>query len=154
MKLFSPVIFALVTLIMISCKNNNPSSAAKQNEKTADSIVENVNIKSVDSAKENVIDTNNNRLVIMFYSIGQGSEYVLSNAFEDSIGSYSLKFGKNIDYKKTLWGREGEIDFCLKLNELTTSEQAEFIALTRAQLKSAKWVNIFENYPCPARMRR
>ncbi len=151
MKLLFPFV---VALIMISCKNNNPSASAKQNEKTADSIVESVNIKSVDSAKENVIDTNNNRLVIMFYSIGQGSEYFLSNAFEDSIGSYSLKFGKNIDYKKTLWGREGEIDFCLKLNELTTSEQEEFIALTRAQLKSAKWVNIFENYPCPARMRR
>ena len=151
MKLLFPFV---VALILISCKNNNPAAAGKQNEKTADSIVESVNIKSVDSLKENAIDTNNSRLVIMFYSIGQGSEYLLSNAFEDSIGSYSVKFGKNIDYKKTLWGREGEIDFCLKLNELTKAEQAEFIVLARTQLKSAKWVNIFENYPCPARMRR
>ena len=151
MKLLFP--FA-VAIIMISCKNNNPSSAGKKNEKTTDSNVESVILKSVDSLKENATDTNNCRLVILFYSIGQGSEYILSNAFEDSIGSYSIKFGKNIDYKKTLWGREGEIDFCLKLNELTTAEQAEFVILTRAQLKSAKWVNIFENYPCPVRMRR
>ena len=152
MKLLSPVIFALVTLIMISCKNNNPSSVVKKNEKVDATISE--NIKVGDSLTENKIDTNNCRFVISFYSIGQGSEYLLINAFEDSIGSYSLKFGKNIDYKKTSWGREGEIDFCLKLNELSQEDQKEFISLTRSQLKVAKWVNVFENYPCPARMRR
>lgn len=149
MKLIFPLI---VALIMISCKNNNPSSVVKKNENVADSITE--NIKVGDSLIENKIDTNNCRFVISFYSIGQGSEYLISNAFEDSIGSYSLKFGKNIDYKKTSWGREGEIDFCLKLNELSPEEQKEFISMTRSQLKIAKWVNIFENYPCPPRMRR
>ena len=90
----------------------------------------------------------------MFYSIGEGIDFNMSNAFEDSIGSYSLKIGKPIDYKKTPWGREGEIDFCLKLNELTPSEQKVFISEIRNQLKKAKWVNIFENYPCPDRGRR
>lgn len=149
MKLIFPLI---VALIMISCKNNNPSSTVKKNEKVADSITENIKVE--DSLIGNKIDTNNCRFVISFYSIGQGSEYLISNAFEDSIGSYSLKFGKNIDYKKTAWGREGEIDFCLKLNELSPEEQKEFISMTRSQLKIAKWVNIFENYPCPPRMRR
>jgi hypothetical protein len=69
-------------------------------------------------------------------------------AFEDSIGSYSHRLGKNISYQKTPWGREGETDFCLMLNELTPSEQDEFIAMTRTHLKEAKWVNIKENYPC------
>ena len=130
-----------IFLTLLSCKST-PSTNASQVDPKTDSISE---IKS---------DTNNCRLVIMFYSIGEGIDFPLSNAFEDSIGSYSLKIGKTIDYKKTHWGREGETDFCLKLNELTESEQKDFISQTRIQLKSAKWVNIYEYYPCPARIRR
>ena len=139
MKLIFPVVFAL---ILITCKNNNPSFASTHEEKRTDSILQNKN------------DTNSCRLVIMFYSIGEGIDFPISNAFEDSIGSYSLKIGKTIDYKKTHWGREGETDFCLKLNELTQPEQLDFISKTKSQLKKAKWVNIYENYPCPSRSRR
>ena len=139
MKFITPIV---IGLLIISCKNSSPSSAEKLHE------------ERIDSMSENKIDTSNCRLVILFYSIGTGAEFPISNAFEDSIGSYSLKIGKTIDYKKTSWGREGETDFCLKLNELTSAEQLEFISMTRSQLKIAKWVNIFENYPCPVRIRR
>ena len=132
----------VISLLIISCKNNSPTSSEKPHEERIDSI------------SENKTDTSNCRLVILFYSIGNGTEFSISNAFEDSIGSYSLKIGKTIDYKKTAWGREGETDFCLKLNELTPAERLEFISMARSQLKIAKWVNIFENYPCPVRMRR
>ena len=131
-----------LALTIIACKNNNPSSAAKPIVSISDSI------------SEKKIDTNNCRLVIQFYSIGEGAEFPISNAFEDSIGSYSRKMGKTIDYRKTSWGREGETDFCLKLNELSVAEQKDFISQTRIQLKTAKWVNIYENYPCPVRIRR
>ncbi len=139
MKLVPSIV---ISLLIISCKTNSPSSSEKKLE------------EKIDSISENKIDTNNCRLVILFYSIGNGTEFSISNAFEDSIGSYSLKIGKTIDYKKTAWGPEGETDFCLKLNELTPVERLEFISMARSQLKIAKWVNIFENYPCPVRMRR
>ena len=140
MKIILPLVFAI---IMISCKNNkSATSSITKNEEVIDSI------------PEFKIDSNTCRLVIVFYSIGEGSEFPIFNAFEDSIGSYSQKIGKTIDYMKTSWGREGETDFCLKLNELSQTEQEDFISKTRLQLKIAKWVHIYENYPCPPRRRR
>lgn len=140
MKFIFPLVIAI---IMISCKNNKSATTSMtKNEEVIDSIPE---IK---------IDSNDYRLVLVFYSIGEGSEFPIFNAFEDSIGSYSQKTGKTIDYRKTSWGREGETDFCLKLNELNKTEQEDFISKTRLQLKKAKWVHIYENYPCPVRLRR
>ncbi|MFN8166746.1 MAG: hypothetical protein U0X76_11430 [Bacteroidia bacterium] len=39
------------------------------------------------------------RLTVSFYSIGSGTERI-HYRFEDKIGSYSAKIGKNIDYSK------------------------------------------------------
>ena len=90
---------------------------------------------------------------VSFYSIGAGAEYDFIIKFEDSVGKYAGKIGKNIDYEKSGWGREGETDFCLRLNELTLSQQAEFIKETRELLKTAKWVHVNENEPCRHRKR-
>ena len=139
MKIILPLVFAI---IMISCKNNKTTTTIAKYEDRSDSIPE---IK---------IDTNACRLVIVFYSIGEGSEFPIFNAFEDSIGSYSQKIGKTIDYMKTSWGREGETDFCLKLNELSQTEQEDFISKTRLQLKIAKWVHIYENQACKHKRNR
>ncbi len=141
MKIIVAVVFSL---LLITCKSKKEVVASK-NESQEEKITEGV-----------VATTNENevlkyRLVVLFFSIGEGAEYPLITAFEDSIGSYSQKIGKNIDYQKKIWGREGETDFCMSLSELTRSEQDEFIDRTKTQLKKARWVNIFENYACPKR---
>lgn len=88
------------------------------------------------------------RLTVSFYSIGSGTENEFITGFEDKIGSFAGKVGKNIDYEKSHWGREGETDFCLRLTELSKAEQDEFITMTRNYLKDAKWVHINENQLC------
>ena len=94
------------------------------------------------------------RLTVSFYSIGSGTEHEFITGFEDKIGSYSAKIGKNIDYSKSHWGREGETDFCLSLKELTNDQQAEFVEITKNYLKDAKWVHVNENAPCLHQGRR
>jgi hypothetical protein len=124
----------VIVFLWFSCKNNTPASTAKQEEKKIDSIAQ---VKN---------DTNIYRLVIMFYSIGEGSEYKFIKAFEDTLRNYSAGIGKTINYNKMPWGREGETDIISRLDDLTPSEQADFINKTKALLKNAKWVNIYENY--------
>jgi hypothetical protein len=55
-----------------------------------------------------------------------------------------------VDLKvKTLrWGREGEIDYCLKLSELNNQQQVKFIADTKEVLKKSKLVRYYENTTC------
>jgi hypothetical protein len=139
MKVVIPV---LIAFLWLSCKNNSPTSTAKQEE------------KKVDSISQIRIDSGSVRLVISFYSIGEGAEAPFMNALEDSIGSFSLRIGKNFDYEKTPWGREGETDFCMSLNELTPAEQADFINRTKITLSKAKWVHIYENAPCRHRHKK
>jgi hypothetical protein len=134
MKILIPFILVLT---IASCKNNSPSASAGDNAKKADSAV--TQFKDT---------TEKYRLVVMFYSIGEGTEYQFIKAFEDSIGSFSHKSGKKINYSKKAWGREGETDFCLKLNELAEAEKEDFIQMTRDLFKKAKWVNVYENYTC------
>ena len=67
---------------------------------------------------------------------------------------FAGKVGKNVDYEKTGWGREGETDYCLRLNELTLKEQSDFIAQTNDVLKGAKWVHVYENQPCMHKPKR
>jgi len=131
----------------MACKNNSPVNSVN------DPLKENPSEDSLAAAPILKKDSGSYRLVIMFYSIGSGIETPLMKAFEDSIAVYSERVKKNIDYKKTPWGREGETDFCLMLNELTPAEQVDFVSSTREQLKNAKWVNILENSPCRNRRR-
>jgi hypothetical protein len=93
-------------------------------------------------------DSNQVRLVISFYSIGMGSDFKSIQAYEDFIGVFAGEVKKTINYEKTAWGREGETDFCLGLQELTQAEQDQFIARSREKLRDAKWVNLYENSPC------
>jgi hypothetical protein len=64
--------------------------------------------------------------------------------FNDFLESYQPKLNPII----TPWGREGEVDFCFTLNELSTNQRKKFIKEVRELLKDCKLVHIYENAPC------
>ena len=45
-------------------------------------------------------------------------------------------------------GREGEVDFCFPLTELTPLQQKQFISGIKDALKTAQWVHYVENARC------
>jgi hypothetical protein len=147
-------IFLIIALF--SCKNNSPSTSTRETEKK-DSLMalSNTPEKAENSKpmKEIKPDSSLYTMVIMFYSIGEGIDFESLRAYEDSISAFSSRIGKNIEYQKTPWGREGETDLCMQLFELSDVEKAQFISQTKMQLKKSKWVNIFENYPCKHKKR-
>lgn len=134
----------VLTLLISSCRNNGPATT---NAADADSGSKNETAVAESQVKAQK-DSVTMRLVLQFYSDGSGSDYPSIIAYEDSIGSFSGRIGKNIDYLKKPWGREGETEFCLGLKELTQTEQKEFVDFTRKVLKNAKHVNIYENAAC------
>lgn len=93
----------------------------------------------------------NYRFIVTFYSIGSGTEHDQINRLEKFITDYSLKSGASIAYEKSIWGREGEINYCMQLSEISIADQQKFMASIKEELKSAKWVRFSENTPCGGR---
>jgi len=98
-----------------------------------------------------VLDSNkadNYRFIVSFYSIGSGIDRAAFIKFTTYLDSYKKDHNKAILAEETPWGREGEVDYCMKLTELNTSEQTNFIENVKSLLADAKWVHFFENMPC------
>jgi hypothetical protein len=86
----------------------------------------------------------NYRLVVSFYSEGQGTDYKTKEEFEKFLNSQT----KKISFEPTIWGREGETDYCLKLSELTSAEQMDFVRKAKDLLSKSKLVHVDENAKC------
>ena len=53
-----------------------------------------------------------------------------------------------LNYETTNWGREGEVDYCLKLAELDKKKQELFITEIKEILKNSALVRFKENTLC------
>ena len=87
---------------------------------------------------------NTYRLVVQFYSKGEGIDSKVNDAFVKFVDTYT----KKIVYEPTHWGREGEIDYCLKLSELTSVEQDDFVKKAKDLLSKSALVHVNESAEC------
>ena len=86
----------------------------------------------------------NYRLVVSFYSEGQGTDLKTKDEFVKLINGNA----KKISYEPTSWGREGETDYCLKISELSSAEQTDFVRKAKELLGKSKLVHVDENAKC------
>lgn len=84
------------------------------------------------------------RLTISFISKGEGIDYKTQESFENWLKGQP----KHPAYEVTHWGREGETNYCLKLNELSTREQEIFVRDVRTQLTDKELVFVTEYAAC------
>ncbi len=145
MKTLSIVIIALTVFGCSACSKKTIPVA--ENKKT-DSSVTQLPAK-VDSSAEIKY-----RFIVTFYSIGSGTERDQIVMFEKFVTDYGQKSKTTIAYEKSNWGREGEVNYCMKLAEIAAEDQQKFIGEAKEILKSAKWVRFSENTPCGGRKRR
>lgn len=103
-----------------------------------DSVVTTVVAPPVDTGK--VIY----RLTISFISKGEGIDYKTQESFENWLKEQP----KHPSYEVTHWGREGETNYCLKLNELSTREQEIFVRDVRTMLTDKPLVFVSEYAAC------
>lgn len=165
------LLLSLASLLFYACKSNKDTASTA--DTTATSQVKTEPIRTEPSNSEPTLGTAQTetltsdatakidstkgdlyRLSVVFFSIGSGTDNKAMTAYEDFISDYAVKVGKNIDFERTPWGREGETDYCLRLNELDAKGQADFVQQTKDKLKDAKWVHIYENEPCRHKRKR
>ena len=88
------------------------------------------------------------RLVVSFTSICCGIDREAKEKLDDFITKYEKTNGKQLATSSVKWGREGEIDYCLKLSELSRKQQKTFISQVRSLIGKSKLVEIRENAEC------
>jgi len=96
----------------------------------------------VAEAVSNIPTTNNYRLVLSFISKGAG----IDNSVHEKIKEYIEKHPKKPAFEIHRWGREGEVDYCLRLKELTADEQKVFIADINKLITDKEMVFVYENH--------
>lgn len=109
--------------------------------------------KSLTQSNTNTINTNapHDSLYLMrvsFISRGSGTDRKAKQTYEQFIRQFEIDHNVMVQYEKTPWGREGEVDYCIKSITADTTLQRQFILQTNDQLKDKKLVRIYENVPC------
>lgn len=114
---------------------------SNDNEQTGS---DNGNSMNSDSTNSNRMGNGNYDLVLSFYSIGAGIDNEAKESYDKFLDSYRDK----VSVEETRWGREGEVDYCLKLSGLSEGEKNDFVEKSRNLLEKSKLVHINENAPC------
>ena len=147
---FHLMIITSFLLSVDSCKNNKgtaaDSSSYAEPQLTATTTASSTTPTHTTGTTTAIVapQNSNTRFVVSFYSIGQGIDGTVHGEFLKFLDSYP----KKIAYEPTHWGREGEIDYCLSLTELSATEQTEFIKKANNILSKSKLVHIKENSVC------
>ena len=87
-------------------------------------------------------------MMVSFYSPGDGIDADTKNKFDEAIAKFEQDNKVKVMIDKAPWGREGEVDYCINLNDLKASQQKSFIDMSKQLLSSSKKVNILENCDC------
>jgi hypothetical protein len=88
------------------------------------------------------------RLIVSFISIGEGTDATGREIMDGVLNSWKEKKGKPVEMESIPWGREGEVDFCFTLKELSEKEQSEFADQMKSVFKDKNLIQITENQPC------
>lgn len=83
-------------------------------------------------------------LVVSFYSPGMGINKEGYASFKDFLGRNSGQLA----YEETRWGREGEVDFCIRYEKDAAAHPAEMTRKIRTHLAGFDRINFLENSPC------
>lgn len=100
----------------------------------------------VESAPVNEADSNVVRLVVSFISQGGGIDYKTKEEFEKWLG-----MREKFVYETTTWGREGEVNFCFRMTNISTREQDIFVKDVRTFLTDKPLVLVSEYSKCDKR---
>jgi hypothetical protein len=84
------------------------------------------------------------RLVISFISKGSG----IDGSKHDAIKKFMDDHPKKVKNEMYRWGREGEVDYCFKLKELSDKDQKAFVEEVKKLAGESDRIFINENSAC------
>ena len=129
------MILTILNTAMFSCKSTKKTTSADATTTVAASTTaENANLY---------------RLSVSFYSIGGGTD---SEAIQ-KLNHFLTSYKPTIANETSRWGREGEVNYCFRLSELSKKDQVKFIEEVKKLLASSQLVRIEENKECIVKKR-
>jgi len=130
----------LIPVLLTACKAKQPPVV----EETV-AVIETVAAPEVEATPEAQTQDNKYRYIVSFYSIGTGVNGKAVQQLEAFIKQFETKNKVSVPYVPVRWGREGEVDYCFKLNGMTAVQQVSFIKESQELLKGAEHINYKEN---------
>lgn len=148
MKFAKAILISITISGMIGCKSNQ--KAAANALATTTSTVPLVNNSQTASNTVNRIQTDTvapavYRVAVSFISFGAGTDPDGRPILDTYVQQYMDASEKKIVYDAHPWGREGEVDFCFTLDNLTPEEQNIFIEGLKSTFKGRELVHVEEN---------
>ena len=142
----------IASIILISCsachrkmaKDTGTKDAVTVSGQPSDTMSPGAPTNQNEGNLTNKGESNMYDLVLSFYSIGAGIDRETKESYDKFLEGYKDK----VNAEQTRWGREGEVDYCLKLSALSEGEKKDFVAKSRTLLEKSKLVHIKENSPC------
>ncbi len=86
------------------------------------------------------------RLNVSFYSPGSGINYRAAQSLDGFLTKYQAANPGAVTIYKTAWGREGEVDYCFKMNDKTKGD--DFVKQVKDLLAGQDRINYKENTTC------
>lgn len=135
MKFIHTLIISLTVISISACKcsKNNSANAVKPTTENSTQSSSNTQTTSStvpgkDSTDQNKLQTDiTYRVIVSFISIGAGIDPDAHPALDAFVQQYMDTTSKKIVYQAQPWGREGEMDICFMLDNLSAEEQVNFI---------------------------
>jgi hypothetical protein len=87
-------------------------------------------------------------MVITFFSIGTGVDGKTKKIFDEWVVNFEQRTGKKILIENYPWGREGEVDVCISLENFEKGQKKEFISEVKKIVSSSKLIRTEENVVC------
>ena len=78
-----------------------------------------------------------NTMKISFISKGAGIDNDLRDAIEKNITDFNSQNNLNLSYDKKGWGREGEVDYFINIENLSTQQKKSFTSLIKETIGSS-----------------
>jgi hypothetical protein len=153
-KFLIPVLFVLA-----SCAGTNPATQSGttgtteqgSSEQKPEQAVAGDPVKEKEAAAQDKMRKGQAELygvVVSFYSKGEGIDAKALHIYNTFLDGFEKQHNLNLNYVKTPWGREGEVDYCIPLNNMDSGKQSNFLMQTREILLQSQLVHILENAPC------
>ena len=86
--------------------------------------------------------------VISFFSIGQGVDYLKKQAFDKLLKDFEEKEKVSLTTESYPWGREGEVDVCIRFTGLSKKQQSALIAQIEHLIRESSLIRMGRNVSC------
>jgi hypothetical protein len=160
----SSLAFAVVLFAACSCGSSKETAKPESSSENSNQAAENAQPATTANSTATPSTTQQNamlnpidmqmtketipcRINISLISIGEGTDRKAREIVDGIVNKWETKLAKKLEIESIPWGREGEVDFCLLLNELSTADQVIFCKEMNDAFKSHSLVQITENQP-------